>query len=120
MCTGIVNVLGCALYSGAECEFAYPFDASNIWNRLASNDFSLFMAVPTIYHKLIQQYESMSPAEQQQMKHACDELRLMVSGSAALPPAVMDRWEEISGHKLLERLHTAAAAVGIAAPCCCY
>ncbi len=27
----------------------------------------------------------------------------MVSGSAALPDRVMDEWEELSGHKLLER-----------------
>ena len=29
--------------------------------------------------------------------------RLMVSGSAALPLTVMDRWEELTGHRLLER-----------------
>ncbi len=27
----------------------------------------------------------------------------MVSGSAALPESVMDRWHQISGHVLLER-----------------
>ena len=30
-------------------------------------------------------------------------VRLMVSGSAALPIPIMERWEEISGHRLLER-----------------
>ena len=38
---------------------------------------------------------------------SCDSMicldRLMVSGSAALPVSVMDRWEEITGHRLLER-----------------
>ena len=29
--------------------------------------------------------------------------RLMVSGSAALPIPVLQRWEQISGHTLLER-----------------
>lgn len=29
--------------------------------------------------------------------------RLMVSGSAALPLPTLQRWEEISGHTLLER-----------------
>ena len=29
--------------------------------------------------------------------------RLMVSGSAALPQPVMEKWETITGHKLLER-----------------
>ena len=30
-------------------------------------------------------------------------LRLMVSGSAALPMPVMEKWREITGHTLLER-----------------
>ena len=29
--------------------------------------------------------------------------RLMVSGSAALPQPVMERWKDITGHTLLER-----------------
>ena len=29
--------------------------------------------------------------------------RLMVSGSAALPQPILHRWEEITGHRLLER-----------------
>ena len=29
--------------------------------------------------------------------------RLMVSGSAALPQPVMEKWESITGHRLLER-----------------
>jgi len=33
----------------------------------------------------------------------CDTFRLMVSGSAALPAPIMQRWEEITGHTLLER-----------------
>eukprot|EP00656_Telonema_subtile_P053660 TRINITY_DN7828_c0_g1_i1.p1 TRINITY_DN7828_c0_g1~~TRINITY_DN7828_c0_g1_i1.p1 ORF type:complete len:526 (+),score=106.70 TRINITY_DN7828_c0_g1_i1:93-1670(+) len=100
---GVVNVLGCALYSGATCEFMYPFSGSGVWGRLGSGDFSLFMAVPTIYHKLIQEYEDMDAPTQAHMSAALKPLRLMVSGSAALPPSVMQKWEAISGHKLLER-----------------
>lgn len=29
--------------------------------------------------------------------------RLMISGSAPLPKPIFDRWEEITGHRLLER-----------------
>ena len=29
--------------------------------------------------------------------------RLMVSGSAALPEPILHKWEEITGHRLLER-----------------
>jgi malonyl-CoA/methylmalonyl-CoA synthetase len=37
------------------------------------------------------------------MLEGCRRLRLMVSGSAALPVSVLERWREISGHTLLER-----------------
>jgi len=34
---------------------------------------------------------------------SCLCFRLFVSGSAALPAPIMQRWEEITGHTLLER-----------------
>jgi malonyl-CoA/methylmalonyl-CoA synthetase len=37
------------------------------------------------------------------MSAGCREMRLMVSGSAALPVQTLERWREISGHTLLER-----------------
>ena len=37
------------------------------------------------------------------MSAACRALRLMVSGSAALPVQTLVRWREITGHTLLER-----------------
>ena len=100
---GVVNALGCALYSGAECEFLYPFSASDTWERLSSGQISVFMAVPTIYHKLTQHYESMDDETQRRVSERVRGLRLMVSGSAALPPSVMTRWHQITGHNLLER-----------------
>jgi malonyl-CoA/methylmalonyl-CoA synthetase len=92
------------------------FDAKTVWQRfLAGKGLNLFMAVPTIYGmhilhwnlqsiaRLIQEYDHMSPEDQKKATAACKALRLMVSGSAALPESIMNRWEQISGHKLLER-----------------
>ena len=64
---------------------------------------TLFMAVPTIYAKLNDAYDKLSPLEQGQASQACRELRLFVSGSAALPSSVMARWKDITSHTLLER-----------------
>jgi len=64
---------------------------------------TLFMAVPTIYFKLIEAWEAALPAQQKIMSAACGRLRLMVSGSAALPVHVLEKWKEITGHVLLER-----------------
>jgi malonyl-CoA/methylmalonyl-CoA synthetase len=53
--------------------------------------------------KLIGAYESMSSEQQQQCRQSCERLRLMVSGSSALPVSVMHQWERITSHRLLER-----------------
>ncbi|MEX2281811.1 MAG: acyl-CoA synthetase [Gemmatimonadota bacterium] len=100
---GIVNVLLCALWSGAVCEMPHSFDALRVWDRLLAGGLTLFMAVPTIYVKLIAAYDSAPEGLQRQMRECLRPLRLMVSGSAALPVSTFARWQEISGQALLER-----------------
>lgn len=100
---GIVNVVSCALWAGAVCEMLPKFDAEETWSRIASGRLSLFMAVPTIYSRLISAWEAASPERRAAMSAGCRRMRLMVSGSAALPVQTLERWREISGHTLLER-----------------
>jgi malonyl-CoA/methylmalonyl-CoA synthetase len=100
---GIVNVLTCALWAGAECHMLSKFDAETVWNRICDGDLTLFMAVPTIYVKLIAAWEVASKEQQKSMTAGCGKMRLMVSGSAALPVQVLEKWQSISGHFLLER-----------------
>ena len=100
---GIVNVVSCALWSGAMCEMLPHFDANAVWERIAGGELTLFMAVPTIYVKLIAAWEASSPERRKQLSAGASRLRLMVSGSAALPVGTLERWKEITGHTLLER-----------------
>jgi malonyl-CoA/methylmalonyl-CoA synthetase len=100
---GIMNVVGCALWSGATCEMLPRFDAEPVWERIAGGALTLFMAVPTIYVTLIAAWESASCDRQRHWSEAAGRLRLMVSGSAALPVSTLERWREITGHTLLER-----------------
>ncbi len=100
---GIVNVLGCALFAGASCEMLPKFEAKTVWDNILEERITLFMAVPTVYTRLIEFWEQQSPEKQELMSEKCQKLRLMVSGSAALPETVLRRWQEISGHILLER-----------------
>jgi len=79
---GIINIVSCALWSGAICEMLPRFDANAVWDRIASGELTLFMAVPTIYHKLIAAWEAASPERRTELSGACRRLRLMVSGSA--------------------------------------
>jgi malonyl-CoA/methylmalonyl-CoA synthetase len=100
---GIINVVGCALWSGAACDMLPRFDPAAVWDRIAGGRLTLFMAVPTVYAKLIAVWDAASPGRRAQLSQACRSLRLMVSGSAALPVSTLQRWREISGHTLLER-----------------
>jgi malonyl-CoA/methylmalonyl-CoA synthetase len=100
---GIVNVLGCALAAGAACDILPQFETEPAWERLASGEITVFSAVPTIYRRLIQSFDAAPPEVQRARAAGCRRVRLMMSGSAALPVRTLERWRTISGHTLLER-----------------
>jgi malonyl-CoA/methylmalonyl-CoA synthetase len=100
---GLVNALLCALWAGATCEMMARFDADAVWERLAAGGITVFMAVPTIYRKLEQAWDAAPEKTRAAWTVGSRGLRLMVSGSAALPVPLFERWKEIGGHTLLER-----------------
>jgi malonyl-CoA/methylmalonyl-CoA synthetase len=113
---GIVNALLCALWSGATCEMLPRFEAASVWERIGSGAVTLFMGVPTVYVKLIKAWEAVPPADQAVLSEAASRLRLMVSGSAALPAPVFERWREITGHELLERYGMTEVGMALSNP----
>jgi malonyl-CoA/methylmalonyl-CoA synthetase len=113
---GIINVVSCALWSGAVCEFLPSFSAEKVFGLFAAGRLNVFMAVPTIYFKLIAHFEALEAKEQQRLTAAMKKFRLMVSGSAALPVSVMEKWEKISGHRLLERYGMTEIGMAISNP----
>jgi malonyl-CoA/methylmalonyl-CoA synthetase len=100
---GIINGLGSALAVRATCEILPAFDAERVWDRLASGEITVFTAVPTIYNRLIASWNAAPPEVQRARSDGARGLRLMMSGSAALPVQTLERWREITGHTLLER-----------------
>ena len=100
---GVVNVVSCSLWAGASCEFMPNFSEKAIFELIEQAKINVFMAVPTIYFKLIAYWESLEDIRRKQISDALQQLRFMISGSAALPVSVMERWQAISGHLLLER-----------------
>ncbi|KAL8559726.1 hypothetical protein ACOMHN_002259 [Nucella lapillus] len=114
---GLVNALLTPLHVGACCLMLPRFDPQQVWQNLANLTsrtdgvrVNVFMAVPTVYAKLVEHYDLHlhrgrgSRLACEYIKSVCMErIRLMVSGSAALPQPVMEKWEAITGHRLLER-----------------
>lgn len=72
---GIVNKLACVLYAGGRVSFC-AFEPRRVWQRLAQNaataggdglppPLTLFMAVPTIYARLLEAAAAMTREERQ-------------------------------------------------------
>jgi len=113
---GIINVISCSLCSGATCEFIPSFSAEGIFELFLKGKLNLFMAVPTIYFKLIAYWESQTKEKQVELTECMRKFRLMVCGSAALPVTVMDKWQHISGQILLERYGMTEIGMAISNP----
>lgn len=113
---GIVNILCCALWSGACCEFLSKFDPAEVFQIFKKKKVNLFMAVPTIYYQLIGHWNELPEAAQSEISAALAAFRLMVSGSAALPVSTLRQWEQISGHTLLERYGMTEMGMAISNP----
>ncbi len=97
---GVVVALLGALWSGATARFA-DFDARNVWELMA--DSTLFMAVPTMHHKLMEAYRAADDVTRARWSGNARRLRLVTSGSAALSPALLDAFAAATGQTILER-----------------
>jgi len=74
-----------------------------VWERLSSGAVTVFMAVPTIYARLTSAWEAAAEETRSRWSDGAAKLRLMVSGSAALPVSTLEQWRALTGHTLLER-----------------
>ena len=113
---GIINVVCCSMWSGASCRFIDGFSAEEIFKLFEEGEINVFMAVPTIYYKLITHWESLTADKQQSLTKAMSAFRLMVCGSAALPVSVMEKWKIISTHTLLERYGMTEIGMAVSNP----
>ncbi|GJY22015.1 malonate--CoA ligase [Tanacetum coccineum] len=107
-------------------EFMPKFSVRGIWQRWRESypkdgtklddAITVFTGVPTMYTRLIQGYEAMDPDLQAASASAGRQLRLMMCGSSALPLPVMQQWEAITGHRLLERYGMTEFVMAISNP----
>jgi malonyl-CoA/methylmalonyl-CoA synthetase len=104
---GLVNALLCPLMSGACIKMLPKFDADEVWDHISGSHGllpSVFMGVPTMYVRLIAAHAQQTPQRQAQLSAAVQSMRLLVSGSAAMPTSVHNAWRNLSaGQTLLER-----------------
>jgi malonyl-CoA/methylmalonyl-CoA synthetase len=83
------------LLHGASATLHRRFEVSEVLADLRRGGFTLFFGVPTMYTRLL--------AEAGPGRVEAAGLRLLVSGSAPLAPATLERVEQVLGHRILER-----------------
>ncbi|MCJ1322355.1 hypothetical protein MMC15_007703 [Xylographa vitiligo] len=128
---GTINALLTPLFAGSTIEFLFPFNVNAVWERLAApflsgdnaqestkEKINFLTVVPTIYNRLLSSFTSLSPALQEAARTAMspENMRLNISGSAALPTPTKAAWADLSGGNiLLERY--GMTEVGMALSC---
>lgn len=124
---GTINAVMAPLFSGSSIEFLFPFSATAVWERFAQpflpkgenkDKITFFTVVPTVYNRLLATFNDLSPGKQAAAKRAIspENLRLNISGSAALPTPTKKAWTDLSnGNVLLERY--GMTEVGMALSC---
>jgi malonyl-CoA/methylmalonyl-CoA synthetase len=98
---GVVVAFLTAVTTPASVLMLPRFDAALVTDALA--DASVFMAVPTMYQRLVDHVATLDDARRRAFGDAARALRLATSGSAALPVSLAERWRAITGSIPLER-----------------
>ncbi|MCJ1438199.1 hypothetical protein MMC27_007586 [Xylographa pallens] len=128
---GTINALLTPLFAGSTIECLFPFNVNAVWERLAApflsgdnaqkstkEKITFLTVVPTIYNRLLSSFTSLSPPLQEAARTAMSpkNMRLNISGSAALPTPTKAAWADLSGGNiLLERY--GMTEVGMALSC---
>lgn len=92
---GLVMGLDGALYHGNTIYLHERFEAEKTLEALSSGAISLFMHVPIAYSRMV--------LVDRPERFNLDKVRLCVSGSSYLPPAVWHKFNGMFGQEILER-----------------
>ncbi|MEI6328335.1 MAG: AMP-binding protein [Pseudanabaena sp. ELA645] len=95
-----VATLGC-LYAGATMIMFEKFEPRRVWETIASAKCTVFMAVPTIYQRLINEWEKLE--SQPDLRPDLSAMRVFISGSAPLSDQQFYQFENLTGFRILER-----------------
>jgi len=113
---GIINILSCGLWAGARVHLFAGLDIPRVTAEVAANVYNVFMAVPTVYVKLIQYLEQQDEQEVEAVCAGFKAMRLNISGSAACPVKLFEQWRDLTGQVLLERYGMTEIGMGISNP----
>lgn len=106
---GLANGMFCAFTAGCTVRLLPRFEQQKIKDEFESFKPTLFYGVPTIYVRLMDQ-----PSEA--ARSMSNSMRLFVSGSAPLPPQLLEDFKSKYGHVILERYGMTETLMNISNP----
>jgi len=86
-----------SLYAGSTIVMHGKFDPGRAWDALEAHRCTLFMGVPTIYQRMMGEWEK------REGKPDLQRMRVFISGSAPLSDNLFHRFERGTGFRILER-----------------
>ncbi len=96
------------LTTGCTVILHRRFDASSVLDELMDGRVTLFMGVPTMYVRLIEE-----SVKRELARVELPHMRLFVSGSAPLSVETFQHFERVFGHQLLERYGMTETAMNL-------
>jgi malonyl-CoA/methylmalonyl-CoA synthetase len=92
---GLCVALQGGLYAGSTIIMHEKFDPGRTWKTIAEARCSMMMGVPTVYHRLLNEWDPLKPD--------LSSMRVFISGSAPLSENLFIRFEKATGFRILER-----------------
>ncbi|XP_049879949.1 malonate--CoA ligase ACSF3, mitochondrial [Pectinophora gossypiella] len=121
---GQLNSVNASLAAGARIRMLSSFASHTVWARLLGmgerdeTKVTVFHGVPAMYARLAADHGRMFPDAKtaQYVRHTLARMRLMCAGSASLPTSLFNKWEEITGIRLLERYGMSEVGMALSNP----
>jgi malonyl-CoA/methylmalonyl-CoA synthetase len=111
---GLGIALFTSLLAGGTTRMLERFDGPRLWEEMGRA--TVLMGVPTMHKKLLETFDAADEAAQARWTRHAGALRLVTSGSAALPATVGERWRALTGRYPLERFGMTEIGVGTSNP----
>ncbi len=102
------------LFAAGAVDLRRGFDATDVLDTLERGETTMFFGVPTMYTRLVAEARRRR-SEGKSVR--VDGMRLFVSGSAPLSPQTFAEFEELFGHRILERYGMTETIMNLTNPC---